>query len=115
MLMDILTLLPPFLLYFVILVCQHQLFRYSPFKKQLFVLLLFSGFRFSVVALGDPSAGPLFRLSELCDHDHREALRDPLQHLRHHRVHVRDRERDHRHLRFLPRIQETHSSLAGHG
>lgn len=73
------------------------------------------GVRVSSLSTGDPPTGPVIWLSKLRHHDHREAIRDPVQYLRHHRVHVRDRQRHHRHLRLIPRVQASHPSLARHG
>ena len=72
---------------------------------------LLSGICFSFEHPRNDAAGVVKWVPQLCHHHHREALRDPLLHLRHHRLHVRDRERHHCHIRLLPRIQEAHPNL----
>ena len=77
--------------------------------------IAFPGFCISPVHAGDHAAGAVVRIPQLCDHDDREAVRDPLLDLRHRRLHVRDRQRRHRHIRLLPRLQEAHPHLDRHG
>ena len=79
------------------------------------IFISFSGVCIPPVLVGNASAGPVVRLPELCDNDHREEVRDPVKHFRHHRVHVRNWQRHHSHIRLLPWFKETHTRLDWNG